>query len=163
MTSTITHTPNGEAFTQFVLDIFRLNGLLLAEGDRLGADIGLTSARWQIMGALTDGARTVPQIAREMGLTRQGAQRTVNVLLDEDIVELRPNPDHKRAKLVQLTGEGRRRLDRVSDRQKQWANAVSESIATADLEIAVQVASALRAALARGLAEPRPVSEDQDV
>jgi hypothetical protein len=38
-------------FTELVLEIFRLNGVLLTQGDRLVDDIGLTSARWQVMGA----------------------------------------------------------------------------------------------------------------
>ena len=147
MVNSIQHSPQGVAFTELVLELFRLNGVLLAEGDRLGADIGLTSARWQVMGALADAARTVPQIAREMGLTRQGAQRTVNVLLAEEFVELRLNPDHKRAKLVQLTDTGRGRLDEVSARQVRWANAVSNGVTVADLKTAARVANTLRKAL----------------
>ncbi|MDH3738589.1 MAG: MarR family transcriptional regulator [Alphaproteobacteria bacterium] len=147
MVNSIQHSPQGVAFTELVLELFRLNGVLLAEGDRLGADIGLTSARWQVMGALADAARTVPQIAREMGLTRQGAQRTVNVLLAEEFVELRLNPDHKRAKLVQLTDIGRGRLDEVSARQVRWANAVSNGVTVADLKTAARVANTLRKAL----------------
>jgi hypothetical protein len=38
-------------FTELVLEIFRLNGVLLTQGDRLVDDIGLTSARWQVRGA----------------------------------------------------------------------------------------------------------------
>ncbi len=39
------HTPQGDALTALVLEIFRLNGALLVHGDRLVGDIGLTSAR----------------------------------------------------------------------------------------------------------------------
>src|SRR5439155_1035334 len=35
-----------------MLDLFRLNSLLLTAGDRLVARLGLTSARWQILGAI---------------------------------------------------------------------------------------------------------------
>ena len=45
-------TPAGEALTNLMLDLFRLNSLLLASGDRLVAPLGLTSARWQILGAI---------------------------------------------------------------------------------------------------------------
>jgi hypothetical protein len=47
-----THTPAGAATTELILETFRLNGLLLEAGDRLVADIGLTSARWQVLGAI---------------------------------------------------------------------------------------------------------------
>jgi hypothetical protein len=33
--------------TDLVIEIFRLNGLLIASGDALVAETGLTSARWQ--------------------------------------------------------------------------------------------------------------------
>src|SRR4029077_9673093 len=57
--------------TDFVLETFRLNGRLLASGDALVADLGLTSARWQVIGAvaLSPVPLSVAQIARNMGLT----------------------------------------------------------------------------------------------
>ena len=45
-------TPAGEALTGLILDLFRLDGLMLTAGDRLVARLGLTSARWQILGAI---------------------------------------------------------------------------------------------------------------
>ena len=41
-------TRTGDALTGLILDLFRLNNLLLTAGDRLVAGLGLTSARWQI-------------------------------------------------------------------------------------------------------------------
>jgi DNA-binding MarR family transcriptional regulator len=143
------HTAKGAVLTDLVLEVFRLNGALLAAGDGLGADIGLTSARWQVLGALADGPQMVPRIARDMGLTRQGVQRTVNVLLDEGLVALRDNPHHKRAKLVDLTAEGRARLDEVTARQMRWANAVTERLAMADLQTAARAAAGIRAVVER--------------
>ena len=45
-------TPGGDAVTDLVLDVFRLSNQLIAAGDRLVAPLGLTSARWQILGAI---------------------------------------------------------------------------------------------------------------
>ena len=52
-------TEEGGAVTQLILDVFRLNGRLLIAGDRLVGELGLTSARWQVLGAIADcnGAR----------------------------------------------------------------------------------------------------------
>jgi len=47
--------------TNLILEIFRVNGLLLAAGDRLTRDLGLTSARWQVLGALAEGPLTAAQ------------------------------------------------------------------------------------------------------
>ena len=60
--------------TDLILDLFRLNGRLLAAGDRLVAGLGLTSARWQVLGAiaLADRPQPVAWLARDMGVYRQG-------------------------------------------------------------------------------------------
>ncbi|MBV1960931.1 MAG: MarR family transcriptional regulator [Immundisolibacteraceae bacterium] len=54
------------------LEVFRLNGMLLAAENRLAQPFDLTSARWQVMGVIHLSGRTltVAQIARRMGLTR---------------------------------------------------------------------------------------------
>jgi DNA-binding MarR family transcriptional regulator len=56
---------------------------MLEAGDVLSAGEGLTSVRWQVLGAivLADRPPTVPQIARRMGLTRQGVHATVRRLV----------------------------------------------------------------------------------
>jgi hypothetical protein len=38
--------------TGLIIEVFRLNGDLLAAGDFLVGDIGLTSARWQVLGSI---------------------------------------------------------------------------------------------------------------
>ena len=90
-------TPEGERATQIILSMFRANGLLLGAGDLLTADEGLTSARWQVLGAVTLSERplTVPQIARRMGLTRQSVHATVKRLVGDGLLELAPNADHR--------------------------------------------------------------------
>ena len=38
-----------EAFQRLVGEVFRLNGELLAAGERLGRDVGISPARWQVI------------------------------------------------------------------------------------------------------------------
>src|SRR5919106_4500821 len=104
-------SPTGEAATKLILSTFRLNGLLLNAGDVLAGDEGLTSARWQVLGAVALAERplTVPQIGRRMGLTRQSVHATVKRLVADGFVELVPNDDHARSSLVGLTKLGKRR------------------------------------------------------
>jgi DNA-binding MarR family transcriptional regulator len=142
-------TPEGKAFTALVLEVFRLHGRLRAAGDRLGRGLELTSARWQVLGAIDDGPLPVVQIARNMGLSRQAVQRVTNELDASGLVEFAANPDHRRAKLVRLTGAGRRALDRVSARQVTWSNRIAEAAAAEDIECAVTTLHALRARLER--------------
>src|SRR3712207_8221001 len=99
-------TPAADALTELMLEVFRVNGDLLSEGNRLTSSLGQTSARWQILGALRSGPLTVADIARNMGLARQSVQRTADVLAGDGVVEFVDNPAHRRAKLVRVTTLG---------------------------------------------------------
>jgi len=123
--------------TELVLEIFRMNGLLLAVGDRLTRELGLTSARWQVLGALVDGPLTVAQIARNMGLKRQSVQRLVDVLSEQGIIIFEDNPNHRRAKLVLLTQVGWRKHEQISEIQTRWVNSISGGLDLKELNAAV--------------------------
>jgi DNA-binding MarR family transcriptional regulator len=141
--------------TELILETFRLNGRLLAAGDKLTAPLGLTSARWQVLGAIGGEPLPVAQIARNMGLTRQSVQRTVNLLADEGLVAFEPNPNHRRAKLVSLTGEGQARLAAVSRGQVGWARQVAAPLSQHDLRTAVRVLRAFREQVDASAEDPR--------
>lgn len=132
------------AFTQVVLETFRLNGRFIAAGDRLVKPINLTSARWQVMGAIRNQKSTVADIARHMGLQRQSVQRTVDVLVKEGFVHLVDNPNHRRAKLVVLTRKGWATIKRANALRIGWAKKSSQGITAAELEIAAQVLRKIR-------------------
>lgn len=145
--STDTHTSAGVAVTDLILETFRFNGRLLAAGDRLTADQGLTSARWQVLGAIQDAPASVAQIARDMGLTRQAVQRLANELAADGFVAFADNPQHRRAKLVRLTETGTKSLRTVMRRQTAWSNQLAEGIAAKDLHKALAVIRTLRGRL----------------
>lgn len=60
------------AYVGLVIEVFRLNGGQLAIGNALGANLGLTSARWQVLGTISLSPVPLPvaHIARNMGLAR---------------------------------------------------------------------------------------------
>ena len=128
LTHAIDQTSDAAALTELVLEVFRLNGALVAFGDELVAPLGLTSARWQVLGSLSlaDGPLTVPEIAEAMGLTRQGAQRQVNLLLDDGLVRRRPNPGHRRSSFIELTRAGRSAYDGASRAWDRHARRLAE-------------------------------------
>ena len=134
----ISRTSYAEAFTQLILETFRFNGRLLAAGDRLTKEMGLSSALWQVLGAIDEAPLPVAQIARNMGLTRQSVRRTANVLKDKGFVEFQENPNHQRAKLVVLTKQGRKVLDQVTKIQIDWSNRVSKGLSAAKLKAVIQ-------------------------
>lgn len=61
-------------------------------------------------------APTVPQIGRSIGHPRQVIQRAVNELIAAGLVETLPNPNHKRAPLLQLSEAGEE-FKEASDRR----------------------------------------------
>ena len=95
-------TPVGSALTGVILDLFRLDSLLLTAGDRLVAPLGLTSARWQILGSVAGAERPQPVawLARDMGANRQNVQRIINDLHKQSLVAFEANQHHRRAQPV---------------------------------------------------------------
>ncbi|WP_280497028.1 MarR family winged helix-turn-helix transcriptional regulator, partial [Nocardia farcinica] len=74
---------------------------------------GLTAAWWQVLGAVLREPLPVSGIARAMGITRQSVQRIADLLVDKGLAEYRPNPAHRRAKLVAPTEAGRAAVARI--------------------------------------------------
>lgn len=139
--------------TELILEIFRVNGRLLAAGDGLVADLGLTSARWQVLGAVALAPEPLPvaQIARDMGLTRQAVQRIANDLEAAGLLRFEDNPRHLRAQLVVLTPAGRKAFDAAMARQLPWAKHLGAPLKGEDIETALAV---LRTIRTRAAAEP---------
>lgn len=143
-------TRKGEALTDLILAMFRANNLTLAWGDRLVAPFGLTSARWQVLGAivLSERAQPVAWVARDLGANRQNVQRIVNDLRKEGLVALQPNPHHRRAHLVVLTDKGRRAYDAALRAYYPKVDALAEGLALEEIRTARRVVAALRERLA---------------
>lgn len=135
------HTPEGQAVTELIMTIFRANGRILRSGDALTRDLGLTSARWQVLGAIEQTPKTVAQIARDYELTRQGILWVVQTMVKEGLVELITNPDHRRAKLVRYTAKGRQLYDEIARRQLGWSNELGTSL---DLDALKSAADCVR-------------------
>lgn len=135
-----------------MLDFFRLNSLVLTAGDRLVAELGLTSARWQILGAIVAATRPQPVawLARDLGGNRQNVQRIVNDLNAEGLVAFEPNPHHRRAQLVVLTDKGQRAYDAAMRLQAPWINDLAEALSVKDVETTRRVVTALRDKLEGG-------------
>lgn len=139
--------------TGLILSIFRLNGRLLLAGDRLVADLDLTSARWQVLGAIALAERPQPVawLARDMGLNRQGVQRIVNEMRDDGLLEIQPNPHHRRAHLVVLTKRGKEAFEAATRLQVPWVNGLAEGVSLKDIATTQKVVAELCERLEAGL------------
>jgi DNA-binding MarR family transcriptional regulator len=139
-------TPAGTALTDLILDLFSLNNRMIAAGDRLVAGLGLTSARWQILGTIVAANRPQPVawLARDLGAHRQNVQRIVNDLEKEGLVAFEPNPHHRRAPLVVLTAKGKRTYEAAMRLQAPWVNNLADGLRVEDIETTHSVMTALR-------------------
>lgn len=132
-----TRTPPGDAFSELVVLVFRLNGLLAAAGDALAEPAGQTTARWRVLAAIEDAPLTVSQIARLWGLARQSVQRVADVLAEDGLAAYEENPGHRRAQLLRLTPRGRSALRTIQAAQRVWADTLGAQIGEADLRKAI--------------------------
>ena len=137
----INRTPEGEALTELILNLFRLDSRFINAGDRLVSCIGLTSARWQVLGAIVEASQPQPVswLARDLGANRQNVQRIVNDLHKEELVLFEPNPHHRRAKLIVLTDKGRKIFEEAMNIQAPWINGLSTGLSDKEIKSAHKV------------------------
>jgi DNA-binding MarR family transcriptional regulator len=144
-----------EAVADLIVSVFRLNGALIDTGNRLVADIGLTSAWWQVLGALDLSPVPLPvaHIARNMGLSRQAVQRVADLLAEKGLVRFAVNPHHQRAKLVVLTAQGRAAVKDAEKRQRPWARDLMAGVSLERIATALEVLTHMNKHLAQAVSE----------
>ncbi|MFF7488719.1 MarR family winged helix-turn-helix transcriptional regulator [Streptomyces luteogriseus] len=120
------------------LGVFRLNGQFLAVAEELARPAGLTAAWWQVLGAVLREPLPVSGIARAMGITRQSVQRIADLLVERGLAQYRPNPAHRRAKLLAPTDEGRAAITRIDPGHAAFADRLAEAFGEAELAEAVR-------------------------
>lgn len=134
-----------DQLTQVILNVFRLNGALTEWGDRFVLPEGLTSTRWRMLGAVALAERpvTAPQIALTMGVTRQGAQKQLNLLAESGLMETLHNPMHKRSPLYALTDSGQSLYNSVNSRWQRQAAEMAQGFSKVELRAAEHVLKSL--------------------
>ncbi|MFD1813956.1 MarR family winged helix-turn-helix transcriptional regulator [Rhodococcus gannanensis] len=117
----MTENPDQRLLSGLALASFHLNGQFLDVAEDLARPAGLTAAWWQVLGAVLHTPQSVADIARDMGITRQGVQRVANLLVDKGLAEYRTNPAHRRAKLVAPTAAGLAAVDGIDPTHAEFA------------------------------------------
>jgi DNA-binding MarR family transcriptional regulator len=130
----LTGETNAFLLTKTILAVFRLNGQLIATGDELVSDLGLTSSRWQVLGSIANRPLTMAQAARTMGLSRQSVQRTANLLRADGLVTFENNPGHAASPLLSLTAQGKSALALATERQTLWSRDLAKGLAARNLK-----------------------------
>ncbi|RDI63301.1 MarR family winged helix-turn-helix transcriptional regulator [Nocardia pseudobrasiliensis] len=142
-----------ELFSTAAITSFKLNGQFLTIAEELARPAGITAAWWQVLGAVLPEPLPVAGIARAMGITRQSVQRIADLLVDKGLAEYRPNPAHRRAKLIAATEAGRAAVARISPRHAVLAKRLAAELGSAELAKIVDALTTLSAAVERLEAE----------
>ncbi len=132
---------------ELMFEIFRVNDRLLAVGDATVKGVGLTSARWLVLGAiaLSDEPVTVAQIARSMGLSRQAVQRSINEMAGLELVEVVDNPARRGSKVVALTRSGKDAYETALDLwRSKWTVAMEEILTEEEILSTMRLLRRLR-------------------
>ena len=132
-------TERGQEFSELLAEVYRVNGLLFSAEESLARQAGLTGTRWQVLGVVGHGRVTVAQVARAIGMTRQGVRETVASLVSLGMVSQRDNPHDRRARQLVLTSRGRAALRSVERRQAAWVNQVAARTTLTDLRAATGI------------------------
>jgi hypothetical protein len=134
-------SPAGDVLTELVLTTFRLNGSFLEAAEAMARPVGLTAAWWQVRGAVLETPASVAAIER-------------------DLAHYLPNPQHKRAQLLDPTAGGRRAIAALSDSQHRWANRVSVDIGEGKLRQVLKTLERLRDIVEAEASELAGIVED---
>ncbi|HTH71734.1 MAG TPA: MarR family transcriptional regulator [Candidatus Pristimantibacillus sp.] len=122
-----------DPLSRFSFGVFRLNGFLMRNGDRITQSIGQSSARWQVLGRIGYQPQTVAQMARDMGHARQSVQRIADVLVQEGLAAYTDNPRDKRTQLLELTPDGAKVLAAIYEQYGAWSKHILTKLSTAQL------------------------------
>jgi DNA-binding MarR family transcriptional regulator len=125
-----------DVLTDIILNVFRLNGALIESGNQLVKPLGLTSARWQILGAIATNNKptSCPQIAKMMGITRQGALKQLDLLEEEGLLETIKNENNGRSPLYDLTPKGRKKYASAMKLQEKWVLKLMKNLNQEDIK-----------------------------
>ena len=123
-------TAAGSQMTAVWLKILWLSNRLTTHGDNLVSDLGLSPARWQVLGVICRAGEplTASQVARRLDLSRQAVQRVINDLAGSGFIRMVENPADRRASRAVPTADGQAAYAEATRRGIEWANAAAEEV-----------------------------------
>lgn len=89
------------------------------------------------------GPAPVPRIASALDLPRQAVQRHVDDLLELGHVETRPNPEHRRSRLIAVTSQGQEAFDHVRATELTDLRHLAADCTDDEVDAAIRVLAAL--------------------
>lgn len=114
MKDKVTTPATGQLLHDLFHEVFSLHQALSSVMDQVHEQAGMNTSQLKVIRALIHlGPATVPDIASFLGVSRQFVQTVTNSLLASAFLEMRPNPRHKRSRLIVLNESGRAKFDQT--------------------------------------------------
>jgi DNA-binding MarR family transcriptional regulator len=139
-----------------IADIYHVAGALRRNAEAIAQPLGQSQARWQVLSAASAEPKTVPQIARRLGIARQNVQRVADLLIADSLMSLAANPDHKTSVHLLPTAAGRAVLGELTRAAQLYYADLAAAMSDAQLAALRRGLRALSAALERGADDPEP-------
>jgi DNA-binding MarR family transcriptional regulator len=130
-------------------EILRLEGRFRSTFADFRRETGLNESEMMVLNAVCVAERppTVSQIGRSTGNARQLIQRSANSLVAANLLRTVPNPDHKRAVLLQPTDEGLALKEAINRRAAELASALQDDVDVTSVYAAIEGLQAVRRTL----------------
>lgn len=127
-------------------ELVRINGRLKSLFAEARRGAGLGDSEMSVLNAVVEADRppTVPQIGRSFGQPRQLVQRAANSLIEAGLIEAVPNPDHKRAVLLNATAKGLALKREIDARADDKAGEVTKGMDAAAIRAAARALGEIR-------------------
>jgi DNA-binding MarR family transcriptional regulator len=154
-------TEAGDVLTDVIIATFQLDGRLMDIARRLARAGGITATEWRVLGGVLDEPHSVAETARLMGITRQGVQRVADQLVERGLAEYRPNPAHRRAKLLACTEAGHWAIRQIALVQRPWADRIGSQIGAGHLSGTLTTIRSLLSTLDADEATPVILAESE--
>lgn len=108
--------------------------------EALHADLEINPSLRAVLQALVLRApQTVPEIAKDKGVSRQHVQKIMNVLLANGLVQVEGNPDHKRSVLHRPTPLGESLFAEIQAREAAPLTILADALPEADVVAATRL------------------------
>jgi DNA-binding MarR family transcriptional regulator len=116
--------------------------------DTILEDLGINASQRAVLELLCGEEQlSVPQIARQLSVTRQHVQVLVNELQAKSLVESVENPAHKRSPLIGTTEAGRGLFAAIAAREQSLLDALQSSFSSQDIAISLSTLKTLEECL----------------
>ena len=139
---------NTKKLYALIKDIRLSFNLLKALANEMHKDLGVNASMRAVMENLSGGERkTVPDIARSRGVSRQHIQVIVNRLNRIKLTEVTDNPVDKRTLLVSLTKQGEHVFNQIQEREAVELQRLSEGFSADELNLTLNTLGKITKAL----------------